>query len=88
MTVFLLCEDECGGLPSGKVAELFKPFHQRAADRSAVGLGLSITYRSVEANGGRVQVRDIPGSGCVFTIDLPRPSHIRASDLDSGGTIH
>jgi signal transduction histidine kinase len=73
-------EDECGGLPPGKAAELCRPFHQRAADRTGLGLGLSITYRSVEANGGRLQVRDIPGTGCVFTIDLPRQSHIRSSD--------
>jgi hypothetical protein len=28
--------------------------------------------RSVEANNGVVRVRDIPGAGCVITIDLPR----------------
>jgi hypothetical protein len=28
--------------------------------------------RGVEANGGHLYVRDIPGTGCVFTIDLPR----------------
>jgi signal transduction histidine kinase len=78
--VFIAIEDECGGLPPGKAAELFKPFHQRAADRSGLGLGLSITYRSVEANGGRLQVRDKPGTGCVFTIDLPRQFQIRSSD--------
>jgi signal transduction histidine kinase len=85
--VLIDIEDECGGLPSGKAAELFEPFHQRAADRSGLGLGLSITYRSVEANGGRLQVHDIPGSGCVFTIDLPRQSHIRASDLVPESTL-
>jgi signal transduction histidine kinase len=72
--------DECGGLPPVKTGELFKPFHQRAADRTGLGLGLSITYRSVEANGGKLQVRNIPGTGCVFTIDLPRQPHISASD--------
>ena len=70
--VFIDVEDECGGLPPGKAAELFKPFHQRASDRSGLGLGLTITSRSVEANGGKLEVRDNPGKGCVFTIDLPR----------------
>ena len=33
-------EDECGGLPSGDTNELFRPFEQRGADRSGIGLGL------------------------------------------------
>ena len=64
--------DECGGLPPGEASDLFRPFEQRGADRSGLGLGLSITRKSVEANGGVLQVRNIPGKGCVFFIDLPR----------------
>jgi signal transduction histidine kinase len=37
-----------------------------------MGLGLAISRKSVEENGGTLSVRDIPGSGCVFTIELPR----------------
>jgi signal transduction histidine kinase len=70
--VVIEIEDECGGLPPGKAEELFQPFMQRAADRSGLGLGLSISNRGVEANGGRLHVRDLPGKGCIFTIDLPR----------------
>jgi hypothetical protein len=65
-------EDHCGGLPPGAVDEVFLPFKQRGEDRSGLGLGLAIARRSVEADGGVLRVRDIPGSGCVFTIDLPR----------------
>jgi signal transduction histidine kinase len=64
-------EDHCGGLPLG-ADSLFLPFKQRGEDRSGLGLGLSICRRSVEANNGVLRVRDIAGSGCVFTIDLPR----------------
>lgn len=64
--------DECGGLPGGDTTSLFAPFAQGSADRSGLGLGLSISRRSVEANQGRLGVRDQPGHGCVFTIDLPR----------------
>jgi hypothetical protein len=67
-------EDNCGGLPSGDAERLFDPFKQRNDDKSGVGLGLSIARRSVEANGGVLSVRDIPGTGCVFTIDLHRHS--------------
>ena len=37
-----------------------------------MGLGLSIARRGVEANDGTMSVHDLPGSGCVFTIDMPR----------------
>jgi signal transduction histidine kinase len=65
-------EDHCGGLPVGFADNLFLSFKQRGEDRSGLGLGLSICRRSVEANNGLLRVRDIAGSGCIFTIDLPR----------------
>lgn len=69
--VLIEVADQCGGLPSGLAEELFLPFTQRSGDRSGVGLGLSISRRAVEANGGMLRVRDVAGTGCVFTIDLP-----------------
>jgi signal transduction histidine kinase len=65
-------EDHCGGLPPGAADHVFLPFKQSSADTSGLGLGLSICRRGVEANNGTLRVRDIPGAGCVFTIDLPR----------------
>jgi signal transduction histidine kinase len=65
-------EDKCGGLPPGDAERMFLAFTQGGADRSGLGLGLSISRRSVEANGGTLTVRDIEAQGCVFTIDLPR----------------
>jgi len=70
--VLLEVEDECGGLPPGRVEELFHPFQQRSAQRGGLGLGLSISRRGVEAMGGKIGVRDLPGKGCVFSIELPR----------------
>jgi signal transduction histidine kinase len=65
-------EDHCGGLPPGAAEDVFLPFKQSGEDRSGLGLGLAICRRSVEANNGALKVRDVPGSGCVFTIELPR----------------
>jgi signal transduction histidine kinase len=65
-------EDHCGGLPAGSAERMFLPFVQSGADKSGLGLGLAICRRSVEANHGVLRVRDMPGAGCVFTIDLPR----------------
>lgn len=63
--------DHCGGLPPGSEESLFAPFAQHAPDRSGLGLGLSIAKRSVEADGGKLGVRDVPGVGCIFTLRLP-----------------
>jgi signal transduction histidine kinase len=70
--VLIEVEDQCGGLPPGKAEELFEAFLQRGDDHSGLGLGLFISRKAVEANGGLLQVRDLPGRGCVFVIDLPR----------------
>jgi signal transduction histidine kinase len=70
--VLIDVEDHCGGLPPGDPEHLFHPFTQDGEDRSGVGLGLSICRRGVEANEGVLRVRNIPGTGCVFTIDVPR----------------
>ena len=72
--ILIEVEDECGGLPPGKADELFHRFEQRSSDRTGMGLGLAISRKSVQADGGEIRVRDIPGIGCVFTIDLPRLS--------------
>lgn len=65
-------EDRCGGLPPGKLEELFEPFSQKGADRSGLGLGLAISRRAVALNGGSLSARNLPGRGCVFTVRLPR----------------
>ena len=70
--ILISVEDECGGLPEGKTEEIFRPFTQCGAERTGLGLGLAISRRGIEANGGKLQVRNFPGTGCVFTIDLPR----------------
>ena len=64
--------DQCGGLPQGFTETMFRPFTQGAEDRSGLGLGLSIARRRAEAHHGLLSVPDVPGTGCVFTIDLPR----------------
>ena len=65
-------KDQCGGLPQGFVDAMFLPFTQGSDDKSGLGLGLSIARRTIEAHEGLLSVRDLPGVGCVFTIDLPR----------------
>ena len=61
-----------GAFPVGDVNELFRPFEQRGADRTGLGIGLGFSRWGAEANGGRLYARNLPDKGCVFTVDLPR----------------
>lgn len=67
-------EDRCGGLPPGKIDDLFRPFEQRNNDRSGIGLGLVMCRKAAEAHHGEIRGRDLPGKGCIFTLELPLKS--------------
>lgn len=71
-SVLIEVEDECGGLPHGGAEALFRPFEQRGADRAGLGLGLAISRQAIARQGGTITVRDMPGRGCVFVIELPQ----------------
>ena len=75
--ILIEVEDSCGGLPAGEAEKMLLPPTQSGADEA--GRGLSICRRSVQASNGVLSVRDVPGSGCIFTIDLPR--HILPSSV-------
>jgi signal transduction histidine kinase len=81
--VFIEVEDECGGIKQSD-DDLFRAFGDRkGSDRSGLGLGLSISQRAVTANGGAIHNRDVPGKGCIFTIELPQ-----AFPTSGGGRGH
>jgi signal transduction histidine kinase len=67
-------EDHGDGLPPGGAEKMFQPFTQGGTDMSGLGLGLSISRRSVEANDGILSVRNKSEGGCIFSISLPRRS--------------
>jgi signal transduction histidine kinase len=73
--VLIEVQDECGGLPGeAEGKELVASFEQRGVDRTGLGIGLTFSRWGAEANGGRLYARSLPGTGCVFTVDLPRSS--------------
>jgi hypothetical protein len=70
--ILISVSDQCGGMSPEAQQHIFQPFVQCDADRSGLGLGLSISRRYVEASHGTLTYRNVPGDGCVFTIALPR----------------
>jgi len=71
--ILIEVEDECGGLP-GEIEELFTPGIQKDKDQSGLGLGLAISRQAIELNKGELRVENLPGKGCIFIIDLPKPA--------------
>jgi len=65
-------QDQCGGLDADDVEGMFHPFEKRHANRTGLGMGLAFSRWATEANGGQISARNLPGIGCIFTIDLPR----------------
>lgn len=69
--IFIEVEDECGGLTNTAI-DLFKPFEQQNENRSGLGLGLSIAQKAITLNDGKIEVKNLPGKGCIFKIILPK----------------
>jgi PAS domain S-box-containing protein len=69
-------EDTGPGIAAADVGRLFTEFQQLEAGASkrhqGTGLGLALTRKLVEAQGGTVGVRSTPGKGSVFHALLPR----------------
>jgi len=69
-------EDEGVGIPEDRLRQLFVAFQQLDATPAkrfqGTGLGLALTRRLAEAQGGRVEVRSTPGRGSTFSVVLPR----------------
>ena len=63
--------DACGGIAEsdGDPFEAFK--RPRGRYQMGSGLGLSIARKAVRADGGDIHIRNTPGTGCVFLVDLP-----------------
>jgi signal transduction histidine kinase len=75
-SVLMEVEDRCGGLPEGETERLFQPFVQGENNTRGAGLGLAIARRAVEAHGGTIEVRNLPGRGCIFSISLPQTTSV------------
>jgi two-component system sensor kinase FixL len=61
--------DEGVGIPESSLAHIFEPFY--TTRKRGSGLGLSISYRIVEAHNGEITAVSAPGRGTTFVIRLP-----------------
>ena len=59
------------GMDSATAARAFEPFFTTKPVGQGTGLGLAVVHGTVQALGGRVKLRSVPGRGTVFSISLP-----------------
>jgi len=63
------------GIPSGKLEEIFEPFHQLDGSptrrHGGTGLGLALVKQIVSAHGASIAVESAENSGSTFRFDLP-----------------
>jgi len=62
-------QDTGPGIPARRESAIFEPFFTTKSEGS--GLGLWIVQQIITAHGGEVEAHNGPGSGAVFTLQLP-----------------
>ncbi|GMR10167.1 MAG: hypothetical protein BMS9Abin28_0988 [Anaerolineae bacterium] len=78
------------GIPSGKLNEVFQPFHQ--LDGSATrryrgtGLGLALVKQIIDAHGSKITVESMENKGSTFRFELPI-SDGNPTDDDLAGSV-
>jgi len=89
--------DEGPGIPAEHRQRIFDRFFRvdqaRSRESGGTGLGLAIAKWAVEANGGQIEVEDVPTGGSVFRITLPLRTpatasrHINSHERVGGGHL-
>ncbi|PWK59674.1 sensor histidine kinase [Roseicyclus mahoneyensis] len=63
-------EDDGPGIPPHERERVFEPFHRLRPRATGTGLGLNLVREVMDQHGGKVEIRDAPGGGTVFRVDL------------------
>ena len=69
--VILTVKDNGNGIPQKVIDKIFQPFFTTKPTGEGTGLGLSLSYDIIKANGGEIKVESIEGEGSQFLVELP-----------------
>jgi PAS domain S-box-containing protein len=67
--ILITVKDTGIGIPPENMEKLFEPLFTTRT--KGIGLGLAVSKKLIEANGGRIEVQSEPGKGSTFTVWLP-----------------
>jgi PAS domain S-box-containing protein len=67
--IAIAVKDTGVGIPPENMGKLFEPLFTTKI--KGIGLGLAVSQKLAEANGGRIEARSKPGKGSTFTVYLP-----------------
>ncbi|MEO6391082.1 MAG: ATP-binding protein [Pyrinomonadaceae bacterium] len=74
----IVVTDTGEGIPTEQLPRIFERFYRvdraRSRELGGSGLGLAIVKHLARAHGGEATVQSAPGTGSMFTIELPRAS--------------
>jgi PAS domain S-box-containing protein len=66
--IAIAVKDTGAGIPPENMQKLFQPLFTTKS--KGIGLGLAVSQKLVEANGGKLEVQSKPGKGATFTLFL------------------
>jgi signal transduction histidine kinase len=69
--VWVSVTDKGAGIDEEHLEKIFEAFFTTKARGEGTGLGLSLTKKLIEANGGRIEVESTKGQGSTFRLLLP-----------------
>ncbi len=67
----LVIRDSGAGISELDLGRIFTAFYTTKGPGRGMGMGLTITWRVIQAMGGRIDVSSPPGDGACFTLRLP-----------------
>ncbi|MCO4760096.1 MAG: response regulator [Myxococcales bacterium] len=79
----LKVRDTGAGISERDRNRIFTAFYTTKGPGSGMGMGLTITWRVVQAMGGRIDVSGQPGEGACFTVRLPLALTVRPETGES-----
>lgn len=85
--VSVTVEDNGTGMSEAVRRRIFEPFYSTKGVGQGTGLGLSLTYGLIRANGGEIQVDSRPDEGSRFTVIYPAGSEKTHTKPKSTGVV-
>jgi CheY-like chemotaxis protein len=83
--VELAISDSGPGVPVAIRSRIFEPFFTTKPVGVGTGIGLSVCHSVVTAHGGSITLRDPPGGGSSFVLQLPIGGPVAAASATAGG---